>query len=93
LGYLSNSDTLRDRMPKSIYSKQQAQLQTLLRRLRTEAGLTQCQLAARLRQPQSFVSKYESGERLLDQVELRQICDAVGVPLTELVRRWEEGLR
>ena len=80
-------------MPKSIYSKQQAQLQTLLRRLRTEAGLTQCQLAARLRQPQSFVSKYESGERLLDQVELRQICDAVGVPLTELVRRWEEGLR
>jgi len=80
-------------MPKSIYSKQQAQLQTLLRRLRTEAGLTQCQLAARLRQPQSFVSKYESGERLLDLVELRQICDAVGVPLTELVRRWEEGLR
>ena len=44
----------------------QAQLQALLRDIRTEAGLRQVDLAQRLGQPQSFASKYESGERRLD---------------------------
>jgi transcriptional regulator with XRE-family HTH domain len=49
-------------------------------------------LARRIGQPQSFVSKYESGERRLDLVELREICDAVGVSLEVFVRRFEESL-
>ena len=61
----------------------------LLRRLRTEAGLRQKDLADRLGQPQSFVSKYESGERRLDLIELRQICRAMGMPFEEFVRRFE----
>lgn len=36
---------------------------------RKDAGLTQAGLAARLGRPQSFVSKYEAGERRLDVVE------------------------
>jgi transcriptional regulator with XRE-family HTH domain len=61
----------------------------LLRRVRVEARLRQVDLAKKLRQPQSFVSKYESAERRLDLLELRQVCAAVGISLPEFVRRFE----
>jgi transcriptional regulator with XRE-family HTH domain len=80
-------------MEKSIYTPEQEALQSVLRQLRLGAGLRQEDLADRLHEPQSFVSKYESGERRLDLIELRQICDALGVPLLELVTRFEEQLR
>ncbi|MCP4592394.1 MAG: helix-turn-helix transcriptional regulator [bacterium] len=69
----------------------QEHLQALLRRIRVEAGLRQTDLAGRLGQPQSFVSKYESGERRLDLLELRHICETVGTSLEEFVRRLEGG--
>lgn len=47
-------------------------------------------LAAKLGQPQSFVSRYESGERRVDLLELKAICRAVGITLNEFVRRFEE---
>lgn len=65
-------------------------LRDLLRQMRQEAHLRQSDLAERLGQPQSFVSKYESGERQLDFVEVAQICDAMGISLLDLVRRYEE---
>jgi len=80
-------------MNKSIFSQQQDQLRVLLKRIRVEAGLRQADLAARLRQPQSFVSKYESGERRLDFLEIRQVCEATGVSLTAFARRFEASLR
>lgn len=42
------------------------------------AALTQTDLAYRLQRPQSFVSKYESGERRLDVIEFIQVCEALG---------------
>jgi transcriptional regulator with XRE-family HTH domain len=80
-------------MEKSIFTIEQEALQKVLRQLRLGAGLRQEDLAARLTEPQSFVSKYELGERRLDLIELRKICEAVGVTLLELVRRFEEQLR
>lgn len=65
----------------------------LLRRIRKDAGLRQADLARRLGQPQSFVSKCESGERRLDVLELRDICKAVGTSLLDFVRRLEEEER
>jgi len=50
-------------------------------------------LAVKLGQPQSFISKYESGERRLDLLEIRQICHAVGIPLNEFVERFEKALQ
>jgi len=70
----------------------EAELQALLREVRTEAGLRQADLAEQLRLPQSFVSKYESGERRLDILELRQVCEVLRVPLQEFIRRLEERL-
>jgi transcriptional regulator with XRE-family HTH domain len=61
----------------------------LLRQVRIDAGLRQVDLAKKLRQPQSFVSKYESGERRLDLLELRQVCAAAGASLQEFVKRFE----
>ncbi len=80
-------------MRKGHFVTSQERLQSLLRQIRTEAGLTQTDVARRLGQPQSFVSKYESGERRLDVLELREVCRAVGVPLDQFVRRLEQALR
>ena len=70
----------------------QKKLQALLREVRMEAGLTQEEVASRLGRPQSFVSKYETGERRLDVLELRQILTVVGLPLAEFVGRLEDSL-
>ncbi|MGE5193186.1 MAG: helix-turn-helix domain-containing protein, partial [Deltaproteobacteria bacterium] len=51
----------------------------LLKELRTASKLTQSTLAARLGRPQSYVSKYENGERRLDFVETAYVCQALGV--------------
>jgi len=57
---------------------QQEYLRTLLRQIRLDAGLRQLDLAEKLGQPQSYVSKYESGERRLDLLELRQVAKRLG---------------
>jgi len=79
-------------MKKSIHSPEQKKMQTLLRGLRLDAGLSQSEMAARLGVPQSFVSKYESGERRLDILEVRQVCIALGVDLAGFVRELETHL-
>ena len=67
-------------------------LLALLRAARREAGMRQVDLADRLRRPQSYVSKYESGERRLDLLELRQICNALGISLEAFVRKLESAI-
>ena len=62
-----------------------------LRQVRLDAKLTQAQIAKRLRQPQSYISKYESGEQRLDLIELEAVCDAVGISLIDFVRRYIES--
>ena len=64
----------------------------LLRQARSNAGLRQADLAARLSRPQSFVSKYESGERRLDLVEVWEICCALGLSLRDLAKQFEEAI-
>ena len=66
----------------------QRRLQALLREVRQQGDLTQLQLAEMLGKPQSYVSKYESGERRLDLPEIEIICQAVDVELTDFVRRY-----
>jgi transcriptional regulator with XRE-family HTH domain len=66
-------------------------LAALLRQVRVEADLTQGQVAKGIGQTQSYVSKYESGEQRLDLIELEAVCKAVGISLTDFVRRYLEG--
>lgn len=76
---------------RTIHSSEHRRLVRLLRTLREGSGLRQVDLAERLERPQSFVSKYEAGERRLDLVELRAICVALDANLIELVQQWEAG--
>jgi transcriptional regulator with XRE-family HTH domain len=76
---------------KSIYSEEYQRLCVVLRSLRREVGLTQVQVAAKLDVPQSFVSKYESGERRLDVVELGHVAQALGITTRDVLKRLEEA--
>jgi transcriptional regulator with XRE-family HTH domain len=67
-------------------------LPSILMSLRTDLGLRQVDLAEKLGRPQSFVSKYESGERRLDLLEINEICIALHVSLSEVVARVEREL-
>jgi ribosome-binding protein aMBF1 (putative translation factor) len=79
------------RVDKSIYSAEYQRLCAILRELRQQAGLTQVEVAARLGEPQSFVSKYESGERRLDVIELRQVALALDSRIDAVLKQvWHE---
>lgn len=78
-----------DSVDKTLHSAEQRRLVELLRQMRKERGLTQAQVAARLGRPQSFVSKYESGERRLDLIELRAVARALDSTLQRTVKRFE----
>jgi len=58
---------------------------------RRSANLTQAQLSSRLKRPQSFVSKYERGERRLDVVEFGEVARAMGVDPVRLLARFYRG--
>ena len=76
----------------NIGTPEQKKLLVLLRQIRVDAGLRQEDLAQRLGRPQSFVSKYESGESRLDLLELQEVCIAVGLKLSDFIRSFEESL-
>jgi transcriptional regulator with XRE-family HTH domain len=80
-------------MPKTIFSAGQERFLNLLRQVRERAGVTQVELARKLKVPQSFVSKIETGERRVDIVELELICKALGISLTKFVQKFEHDAK
>jgi transcriptional regulator with XRE-family HTH domain len=82
-------------MDKSIHSAQYKAFLEVLRKARRRAGLTQIDLAERIGETQSFVSKCERGERRIDVIELREFCAAFGISLRKfegiLERRLSRG--
>lgn len=80
-------------MDKTIYTREYAVLLRLLREARKAAGLTQVDLAKRLRQSQSFVSKIERGDRRLDVIQLRTLCRLYGLSLPQFVAQLERELQ
>ncbi len=72
---------------KTLSSPLYRQFLALMRDARDRAGLSQVELAERLGKPQSFVSKYESGERRLDVAEFIQICQAMEVSAPKLLKK------
>jgi transcriptional regulator with XRE-family HTH domain len=77
---------------KSITSQDYRTFLRELRASRKRSGLTQADLARRLKETQSFVSKCERGERRLDVIELRAFCRAFGMPVVEFIRDLERTL-
>lgn len=73
-------------MLKSVHSRPHKVLLSQLLKARKTAGLTQQQVADRLKKPQSFVAKVEAGERRLDLIEFLQFTRALGADPTRIVR-------
>jgi len=69
-------------MGKSVYSKEYEFVLEQLKAARLEAGLTQKDIAEKLGKPQSYISKCESGERRLDNVELNKLAKLYKKPLS-----------
>lgn len=74
-------------MIRDPHSEGEQALRAFLRECRKAAGLRQADLAGRLNVPQSFVSKYESGERLLTFLEALTILRKLGVSVDEVIAR------
>lgn len=62
-------------------------LQKALVEARQSKGLTQTEVASRLGKPQSFVSKYESGERRLDIIEFLEVCQALSIKPNSILNK------
>lgn len=74
------------RIRKSVHSPEQLALRELLVAARDKAGLTQQKLAKRLGKPQSFIAKYEGGERRVDVIEFIVIARAIGADPVRILR-------
>jgi transcriptional regulator with XRE-family HTH domain len=74
------------RMRKSVDHPAFALLLQMLKDARLKAGLTQQEVADALQEPQSFVAKYEGGERRLDVIELISIAKVLRTDPCVIVR-------
>lgn len=61
-------------LAKTTFNHDHDRLRAWLLEARLKSGLTQVQVAKRLRRPQSYVSDVERGQRRIDVVELVHLC-------------------
>lgn len=79
-------------MLKTIYSRENRLLLKLLREVRAARGLTQADLAKRMKMRQTDVSKVETGVRRIDFVELRHWLIALDLDMAAFVDEFERQL-
>ena len=80
-------------MTKTLRTPEHVYLCQRLKQVRFDAGLTQADLAERLKKPQSFVAKVETQERRLDVIEFAKwmaACDGLDM-VSEIVATIAKG--
>jgi len=77
-------------MANKPWDEDREKLRLLLKELRKDAGLTQVELSDALGKPQSYVSKYETGERNLDYIEINDICKVLDISMEKFNRLYEK---
>lgn len=85
--------SLGQKMPRTLRSPRQKALIALLIEQRKKSGLTQAQLAKRLRRYQSFVATVESGQRRIDVIEFLDFSDAIGFDPVDVIRKLRAAAR
>ena len=85
--------SLGQKMPRTLRSPRQKALITLLIEQRKKSGLTQAQLAKRLRRYQSFVATVESGQRRIDVIEFLKLADAIGFDAIDAIKKLHASVR
>lgn len=76
-------------MEKSTFTPEHRIFTALLTEKRRDSGLTQVQLAEKLKTTQSIVSKWERGELRLDFVQIYAACQALGISLAAFSQEFE----
>lgn len=79
-------------MLKSVHTARHRLFCESLKRARIAAGLTQQEVAKLLREHQSFVSRYETGERRLDVVEYLEVAQILGIDPGTHMRKLGQSL-
>lgn len=79
-------------MSTSLHSHQYDIFRTLLIAARQDSGLTQVQIAASLNKPQSFISKYERGERRLDFAEFMELASVLNIDTVAFIAAYQAAL-
>ena len=73
-------------MIKSVNTKEYAYLVERLRKARFDAGLSQVQVAKKLKRPQSHISNIESGQQRVDVVELGRFAKMYGKDINYFIK-------
>lgn len=79
-------------MSKTTYTQANDIFRELLKETRGAKNLTQADVAKSLGVPQSYVSKYESGERRLDFVETALVCEALEMSIEDFAAAYSTRL-
>lgn len=74
-------------MPRTLGSPRHYALRDFIVENREKASLTQHQVSARLKRPQSFIASIETDQRRVDVVELLDLAKAIGFDPHEAMRR------
>lgn len=74
-------------MSRTLRSSRHQALKDFLIEKRKQAGLTQAEVAKKLRRYQSFVATVEGGQRKIDVVELLAFAEAIGFDRREAIKR------
>lgn len=77
-------------MTKSTHTPEYEKFRHLLVVAREKSKLTQADVSKLLGRPQSFVAKYERGERRLDVIEFIQISKVLGVDPVSIIGELKE---
>ncbi|MBQ0727092.1 MAG: helix-turn-helix transcriptional regulator [Thalassolituus oleivorans] len=77
-------------MTSSVFTKKYEIFKELLVQYRKNTDVTQQALAERLGRPQSFVSKYENGERRLDLIEFLEVAEALQFDPFEFIKKLDK---
>ena len=72
-------------MSKTIWTKEYAKFIKKLRQARLKAGLRQIEVAKKLKRPQSYISRVESGGYRLDIIEVKRFAKIYGRNMNELI--------
>ncbi len=76
-----------DGMRKSIHTKEHAVFIERLKNARLDAGLSQAQVAKKIRSTQSYISKVESGDVRVDAIRLQRFAKVYGKDVAHFLKK------
>jgi transcriptional regulator with XRE-family HTH domain len=70
----------------TIITKRHKRLVEILVAARKQKGVRQAELARATGKTQTFVTRFEAGQRRIDVIELLALCEIIGIDAVKLIR-------